>query len=115
LAQSYQRLAVNGRIALTDIVVERWQAYFVNAALRLMPGSNAISRLEYLRQLHDIGFTDVVIEDVSDNVFQPFTSFLRQKGGGWAVFGAFIAFFARCGARFVIIRATKSAVQSAAS
>jgi hypothetical protein len=118
LRQSFLRLTPGGRIALADIC-------FTPAALQtnlfhnlisirtlvrlsgLMPRSNMISTDQYVSEMQRIGYMDVQMEDLSDNVFPAFTKFLRRRGGGWWVFASILGWWAGRGMRFIVISGKK--------
>jgi hypothetical protein len=66
-----------------------------------------ISTEQYVRDLEGIGYVDVTMEDLTADVFPGFVKFLRQRGGGWSIFGSVIGWYAGAGARFVIISGAK--------
>ena len=110
LHQSLQRLAPQGRIALADICFASsfFQSTFRRAFANLiMPAENVVSSDQYLQQMHELGYQDVQLEDITENVFPGFIKFLKSRGWGWWVLGNLIGWFTRQGARFVIVTASK--------
>lgn len=109
LRQSFKRLAPEGRIALADICFtsgpNRWLPLVAG-----IPKENMITPDHYVRMLEEIGFEDVKLEDISDDVFPGFSQFLESRGHLWRVFATIIRYIAARGARFVIISAQKPKV-----
>ncbi|KAJ7492559.1 S-adenosyl-L-methionine-dependent methyltransferase [Mycena latifolia] len=105
LRQAYEKLRPGGSVALADIcfapgaLATRWTRW----VLRLMPRENMVSTDEYLAEMRGIGFTDVRLEDVTDDVFPGFIRFLGTRGLGWKTFGGVMGVFAGAGARFVVV------------
>ncbi|KAF9069098.1 S-adenosyl-L-methionine-dependent methyltransferase [Rhodocollybia butyracea] len=93
LRQSFNRLEPGGRVALADIC-------FANS-----PPTSFKARFlhEYARCLENLGYEDVVLEDISDGVFSWFVRFLKKRGLGWWVFAWVLNWYYRAGARFVLI------------
>ncbi|KAJ7038134.1 S-adenosyl-L-methionine-dependent methyltransferase [Mycena alexandri] len=112
LRQAYDRLNPGGSIALADIcfapgaLQTRWTR-FVTMILRLglMPAENMISTDEYLAQMRQVGFIDVQLEDITEDVFPKFISFLATQGVGWWIFSRVFNIFWGSGARFVLVSA----------
>ncbi|KAJ3787984.1 S-adenosyl-L-methionine-dependent methyltransferase [Lentinula aff. detonsa] len=107
LCQAFRQLSPAGRIALADICFANelpmnWQARVVRRVLRLMPRENVISINEYVGRLEQIGYEDVKVEDISEDVFPGFVSFLKPRGLGWWIFGSVLCCYYKAGARFVI-------------
>lgn len=113
LRQSFDRLAPGGRIALADIcfntaALESRSRSLVISLLRFMPQDNVVSKEQYLLDLHEMGFVDVKMEDVSDDVFPEFIRFLKGRGGwGWWIFGKIMDWYTSLGARYVIVSGAK--------
>lgn len=110
MQQSLARLAPQGHIALADICFT--PASLQSTILRkfaglIMPKENVISTDQYVQQMQEMGYQDVQLEDVTEDVFPGFVKFLKSRGGGWWVFGNLIDWFTRQGARFVIVSASK--------
>jgi len=118
LRQSFHRLAQGGQIALADICFTP-TALQTNLCHRLtsirtlvrlsglMPHSNMISTDQYVSEMWGIGYMDVQMEDISDDVFPAFTKFLKRRGGGWWVFASILGWWAGRGMRFVVISGKK--------
>lgn len=109
LQQAYSSLTSSGgRIGLADITFSPssiFSSYFLSF---IVPKDNVISTAEYVSQLSEIGFKDVVVEDITSDVFPAFTEFLCNRGPGWGVFGMVMQKLVEAGGmRFVIVTATK--------
>jgi hypothetical protein len=74
-----------------------------------MASANAISPDQYVREMQQIGYMDVQLEDISEDVFPGFTGFLKKRGGGWWVFGSVMEWWAGKGMRFVVVSGQKPA------
>lgn len=72
-----------------------------------MPPENVVSAETYIRHMKEIGYVDVQLEDISEDLFPGFVKFLKGRGGGWFVFGCVVDWWAWMGARFVIVSAAK--------
>ena len=110
LQQSFARLAPGGRIALGDLVISHPLPFGLRTVLsRLLSvrSENMITPGIYEGQLKTIGYTNVRIEDISDNVFPGFCRFLQSRGGLWRVLAIIIGAWERAGGRFLIVSATK--------
>ncbi|KAJ4000992.1 S-adenosyl-L-methionine-dependent methyltransferase [Lentinula boryana] len=113
LCQAFRQLSPTGRIALADICFANelpmnWQARVVRRVLRLMPKENVISINEYVGRLEQIGYEDVKVEDISEDVFPGFVSFLKPRGFGWWIFGSVLCCYYKAGARFVIASGSRT-------
>lgn len=108
LSQSLRRLTQGRRIALTDIcfspeaLSSRTNRFLINA-VHFMPGENIISITDYTRLMEKIGYVDVKMVDISEDVFLPFTAFLSSRGFGWWLFARILSCYVGLGARFVIV------------
>ncbi|KAH9486879.1 Erythromycin 3''-O-methyltransferase [Psilocybe cubensis] len=108
LEQAYTKLERGGTVALADIcfssdALKTRRTQFLVSVLRLMPRHNVISKEDYVAQMKRIGYSDVVLEDITDDVFPSFSRFLKTQGWGWWVLGKVIDWYASAGARFVIV------------
>lgn len=72
-----------------------------------MPKHNMVSTEDYVSQMREIGYVDIVLEDITEDVFPGFVKFLKGRGWGWWVFGAVIETYARVGARFIVVSGSK--------
>ncbi|KNZ71413.1 hypothetical protein J132_09867 [Termitomyces sp. J132] len=108
LRQSYLKLVPGGRIALADIcfdaqMLQSRRLWFLSSVFKLMPRHNMISAEEYVAQLRDIGYVDVNLEDITEEVFPGFVRFLKSRGIGWKMFASIIEWYSKAGTRFVIV------------
>jgi hypothetical protein len=110
LGQAFARLSSGGRVALADIcfspaaLQRRWIA-LVTATV--MPTANMISPENYVQDMQKLGFVDVVMEDVTDDVFPGFIAFLQSRGIVWWIFGAIFRWYTSLGVRFVVVAGTR--------
>lgn len=88
---SYKKLKGAGRIGLTDILLSDAQvSLFKRFVLRTMlflsriPQDNIVTVSTYNKELSDAGFENIIIRDISDQVFTPFSDWLYEfkKGEG---------------------------------
>jgi len=113
LRQSLHHLAPTGRIALADMCFtpSSLRKLYIRTLVhlfRLMPLENVVSAEEYVRDMEQMGYVDVRLEDISEDLFPGFERFLKGRGGGWWVFGHFVRWWAWMGARFVIVSGAKA-------
>jgi len=114
LLQSFNKLALHGRIALADICFDpaaprsRW-VRLAARVFKLMPQGNFVSKEGYVAQMEGIGYGDIRLEDVTEEVFPGFIRFLKGRGWGWAAFGLMVEWYQNAGARFVIVSGSKRA------
>lgn len=116
LVQCFEHLSPqSGRISLADMCFEpgvgssfwsRTTAQLWANALSV-PSSNLITRSEYRAMLGHIGYTDIEVIDISENVFPGFTDFLGTRGFLWKLFGGTLRRWWRFGGRFVLVTACK--------
>ena len=109
LQQSFHRLSPGGRIALADICFDasklntrrtRWATLLTG----MMPEQNMVTKEGYVKNMQMLGYEDVQLEDISEDVFPGFTKFLKGRGGGWWVFGRWMEWWHKsAGARFVLV------------
>ena len=113
LWQAFNCLAPGGRVALADICFERGGAFnrlgrSLLALLDVMPEENMISKAEYAVCMETLGYGDVRVEDVSEDVFPGFARFLSHGHGfGWKVFSMSVRLLQLSGARFVVVSGRK--------
>ena len=113
LEQSFQKLAPDGgRIALADICFS--SSYLntrqiISSMLNLIPKHNRISVEDYVDKMTQIGYVDVILEDVTSEVFPGFVSFLKSQGWSWWILGSVIDWYSNMGARFVIVSGRRPA------
>lgn len=112
LEQSLRKLAPGGTIALADICfaaesLKSTRTKIVTALVRLMPGPNLVSDIDYVASMKDIGYVNVTLEDITPDVFPGFISFLKSRGVGWWIFGTSLEWYTSAGAKFVIVSGQK--------
>ena len=69
----------------------------------MMPRENMITKEEYVRSMEILGYEDVQLEDISEDVFPGFAQFLSSRGLGWRLFGKGITLLYAGGVRFVLV------------
>jgi hypothetical protein len=70
----------------------------------MMPEENVISEEGHMKQMQEIGYVDVQLEDVTQYVMPGFVEFLKTTGwSGWL----FVSVFAKAEMRIVIARGKK--------
>ena len=74
----------------------------ITSIVNLIPRYNQISVEDYVDKMKQIGYIDVVLEDITSEVFPGFVCFLKGRGWGWWAFGSVIDWYSSTGARFVI-------------
>jgi len=77
--------------------------------VNLIPRHNQISVEDYVDKMEEIGYVDVVLEDISSEVFPGFVGFLKSRGLGWWAFGSVVDWYSSTGARFVIVSGRRPA------
>lgn len=107
LDQSFVKLLPGGRIALADICIDpvalRYgEGWLITSFFGLMPKQNMVSKEEYVSVMKKIGYVDVQLRDITEDVFPGFIRFLKGKGWGWWVFAIVIDRYVSA-ARFVIV------------
>lgn len=112
LEQALAHLAPDGTIALADICfssssLRSLYTRVLTKVLRMMPQANVITDDEYILQMQVLGYQDVILENVTAEVYPGFVKFLKSRRGGWYVFGCIMGRFARAGAQFVIVSGRK--------
>ncbi|KAL0072036.1 hypothetical protein AAF712_000959 [Marasmius tenuissimus] len=112
LRQAHQHCAPGGRVALADICFKSnalKRPSLTRSILKLMPKENMISVEEYVEVMEKIGYTEVKLEDISNDVFPGFIGFLKTQGIGWNFFARVLGLYVRKGgARFVIVTGRRS-------
>jgi len=114
LEQSFQKLRPGGSIALADIcfsssALNTRRTRLITRILNLIPTYNQISTEDYVDQMKQIGYVDVILEDVTSEVFPGFVPFLKSRGWKWWAFGSLIDWYSSTGARFVIVSGKRQA------
>lgn len=115
LAQCFDHLKPSGRISLADMCFEPKTSnhFWSKTTAKLwanalsVPSSNLITLSQYRAQLERIGYTDIAVVDVSDNVFPGFIAFLSTRGVLWKLFAGTLRRWWTFGGRFVLVTACK--------
>lgn len=112
LRQSLARLTPGGKIALADICFSDGGSSgsalkSLISLLGLMPAENIVTLEEYRGVMESIGYIEIEMEDISEDVFPGFCRFLSRRGLNWRVFSWVMKGFASAGARFVIVTGVK--------
>jgi SAM-dependent methyltransferase len=112
LEQSFSRLNSGGRIALADICFSEASLTTVRtrvttSILRMMPISNRISVKEYRQGMEAAGYIDVTIENITNDVFPAFISFLKGQGMKWWLFAFIFQIYTSSGAQYVVVSGRK--------
>lgn len=116
LRQSLSHLAPGGRIALADICFPMsWKTISLGTralltVLNVIPKENIVSLDEYEADMRNMGYVDVKIEDISEEVFPGFIRFLKSRGWGWWIFGRVMSEFAGR-ARFVVVSGCAASIE----
>ncbi|KAJ3568071.1 hypothetical protein NP233_g5959 [Leucocoprinus birnbaumii] len=90
LAQAFRKLTPGGRIVLADIcysadgVPTTATKFLTTQIMGFMPGENMVSKKQYVRELEEIGYQDVVLEDITEEAFRGTWEFLASKGELWS-------------------------------
>ncbi|KAI9454004.1 S-adenosyl-L-methionine-dependent methyltransferase [Russula earlei] len=112
LRQSFQRLTPGGCIALADLCFSTppgpMFTLFLSRVLGIMPRSNMVTKEQYVRQMNDVGYKNIEMEDITPFVFPGFQLFLRRRGNIGAAFAGVIGWLQGQGLRFVVIKGVKS-------
>jgi len=108
LGQSFVKLVPGGRIALADIcfdpsAIGSGKAWLITSFFRIMPKQNMVSTKEYVSLMKEIGYVDVQLRDITEDVFPGFARFLKGKGWIWRGLALLVDWYASAGARFVIV------------
>jgi hypothetical protein len=111
LRQSFQHLAPGGSVALADICFSvspgSILTLFLSGVLHVMPRSNVVTKEQYVQQMHEIGYRDVEVEDITPFVFPGFRNFLKQRGNVGSVFARLMGWLQGQGLCFVVIKGGK--------
>ncbi len=110
---SYQHLTAHSNsnssfLGLTDIVLAtenlpRSRRWVLNIMLKLsrIPRSNIVTLQQYHKQLQEVGFQQITIEDISKDVFVPFGQWIKafkhsikNKKGAWLKYHVTASFLA---------------------
>lgn len=116
LSQSYSHLKPGGRITLADICFDAkpssFVAFFLSTVMRAMPPANVQSKSEYIAVMEAIGYTDVTVEDITEDVFPGFARFLSAQKIAFRLLAKGIILLQAWGARFVIVKGTRPSSSS---
>ncbi|KAI0068358.1 hypothetical protein BV25DRAFT_1846343 [Artomyces pyxidatus] len=111
LRQSFSRLAPGGRIALADICFlappSSASILLLSSILRVMPRENIVTKEAYVKELEDIGYVDVLLEDITQWVFPGFRTFLKTQGLSWRFFAGMIGQLQGLGVCFVVVSGSR--------
>jgi len=110
LRQCFSKLSPGGRLALADTCFEIDNAVlrFIAWLIKVSPSYNMVTRSEYRAQMETIGYSQIVIEDVTDDVFPGLISFLRnRKELQWWIYVVVFSVWKFMGARYVIASGSK--------
>jgi hypothetical protein len=113
LSQSFIKLLPGGRVALADICIDPsalgyGQAWIITSFFGLMPKQNMVSTKEYVSVMKKIGYIDVQLRDITEDVFPGFVKFLKGRGWGWWGLAIMIDWCVKAGARFVIVSGARN-------
>jgi len=113
LSQSFAKLTPGGRIALADlcfdpIAFSSWQAWSIISLFKLVPRQNIIAKKEYISMMEKMGYVDVQLQDITEDVFPGFVRFLKARGWAWKGLALVIEWYVNAGARFVIISGARN-------
>jgi len=116
LRQSFRRLTPGGSVALADLCFASSPGPVLTLllcrVLHTMPKHNITTKEQYVRQMREIGYEDVELEDITPFVFPGFREFLKQRGYMWGAFSWLMSWLEGRGLRFVVIKGTRPTVQS---
>jgi hypothetical protein len=112
LSQAYQKLSPQGgRIALADVCfsanAQNSKVARLFACMTGVPRDNIVDIDRYKKRMEEIGYVDVEVEDITQDVFPNFFAFLRTQGLGWVLLVALMEKIASSGARYVVVGASR--------
>ena len=111
LEQSFICLATGGRIALGDICFAPGSLSLTTrlmiALMGSMPRENVTTTDEYIATLREIGYVDVELEDITQDVFPGFVAFLKGRGLAFRILASHFERLVSRGMRFVIVSAAR--------
>lgn len=113
LAQAYRKLAPGGRIVLGDICFAEGlptgtMTFLTTKVMGIMPKENVVSSGRYVRVMEELGYTDVVLEDITHDAFPGLCKFLSSRGVLWCIYAQYLSWYRNAaGARFVIVTGRK--------
>ena len=116
LRQSLRRLTPRGSVALADLCFSSspglMLTFLLCHVLRTMPKHNVTTKEQYVRQMREIGYEDVELEDITPFVFPGFREFLKHQGFLWGAFSWLMSWLEGRGLRYVIVKGTRPNVPS---
>lgn len=77
------------------------------ALMGSMPRENVITTDEYIATLREIGYVDVELEDITQDVFLGFVTFLKGHGLAFRLLASHFERLVSRGMRFVIVSGAK--------
>ncbi|KAI0094671.1 hypothetical protein BDY19DRAFT_913950 [Irpex rosettiformis] len=111
LEQSFKCLAIGGNIALGDICFAPGSlsltTRFMIALMGSMPSENVMTTEEYVAMLRGIGYVDVKLENITQDVFPGFVTFLKGRGLAFGILASHFERLVSRGMLFVIVSASK--------
>lgn len=76
-----------------------------------MPQANMITVDRYVAQMDQLGYIDVKMEDITEDVFPGFVQFLQTKGLRWRAASWGVKLLQYTGARFIIVSGQRPIVE----
>lgn len=111
LEQSFKCLAPGGRIALGDLCFKAGSlslgTRLMVSVMESMPRENVITDEQYVATLRGIGFVDVAMEDITEDVFRGFVAFLRGRGFAYRFIASHFERLVSRGMIFVVVSASR--------
>ena len=111
LRQCFGRLMPGGRVALADICFEEKPPLItrllLSLVLRLMPQRNIVTKRAYVQGMEEMGYVDVQLEDITEDVFPGFCEFLEQQELGFRLLAKAVRLLQGWKGRFVLITGEK--------
>ena len=100
-----------GRVALADICFEEKPPLItrllLSLVLRLMPQRNIVTKRAYVQGMEEMGYVDVQLEDITEDVFPGFCKFLEQQELGFRLLAKAVRLLQGWKGRFVLITGEK--------
>ncbi|KAF8271467.1 hypothetical protein EI94DRAFT_1657557 [Lactarius quietus] len=95
IRQALRRLTPGGNVVLADLCFSSSPGPMLTLllcrVLHIMPKRNITTKEQYLKQMREVGYEDVELEDITPFVFPGFREFLKQRGYRWGVFSRLIS------------------------
>jgi hypothetical protein len=111
LEQSFKCLVPGGRIALGDLCFKTGtlslSTRLMVAVMGSVPRENITTDDQYVATLQSIGFVDVVVEDITEDVFPGFIAFLRGHGFAYRFLASHFERLVSRGMMFVVVSASR--------